>query len=240
MNILITGGASGLGKAITEKLASEGGNRVYFTYNRSAEAAKNIEKIFPNAKGIKCDFGNEEEFGILLSRIAEIDPDVLVNNAFSGTIEKQHFHKGGVERFKVDFLNNIVPVIELTQHAITVFRKKKSGKIVTILSSAIVNRPPVGWSAYTAGKAYLHSLAKSWAVENAAFNISSNSISPDFMQTALTADTDERVIEEMKNGHPLKKLLSTDEVAGAVSYFVSSSPHINGVNMVINAAGNIS
>jgi len=43
MNILITGGASGLGEAITKQLASISSNNVYFTYSKSADQARSIE-----------------------------------------------------------------------------------------------------------------------------------------------------------------------------------------------------
>lgn len=239
MNILITGGASGLGKAITLNLCGNADNNVYFTYNSSVKAAEEIENTVTNAKGIKCNFLIHEEMDGLLQKIAELKIDVLINNAFAGSIEKQYFHKSDTERFERDFRNNIVPVIKITRQAITGFRQKKFGKIITILSSAIINRPPVGWSDYVAGKSYLQSLSKSWAIENAAFNISSNCISPGFMQTTLTADTDERMVEEMQRNHPLKKLLSTEEVAESVNYLVNCSQQVNGTNLIINAASDL-
>lgn len=239
MIILITGGASGLGKSITEALCSNKRNSVYFTYSKSIGSANDIESRFSNAKAIKCDFNNEVDLEQLLQQINTLNIDVLINNAFSGNINKQYFHKNNVSNYQNDFLHNIVPVIKITQGAILSFRKKKFGKIITILSSAIVNKPPIGWSEYVAGKNYLHSLAKSWAVENGTFNITSNCISPAFMQTALTADIDERVVEEIALANPLKKILNTNEVADTVNYFVNCSQQINGVNFVINAASDI-
>lgn len=239
MIILITGGASGLGKSITELLCSEKENKIYFTYSKSDKAALEIENKFSNAKGIKCDFNNHEEVESLSVQIKNLNIDALVNNAISGNIHKQHFHKNDLQNFQNDFLNNLMPVIKINQQAILVFRKKKFGKIITILSSAIINKPPIGWSEYTAGKAYLHSLSKSWAVENSNFNITSNCISPSFMATALTSDTDERMVEEMILNHPLKKILTTNEVAETVNYFVNCSQQVNGVNFIINAASDI-
>ena len=59
------------------------------------------------------------------------------------------------------------------------------------------------------------------------------------MQTPLNADTDERVIEEIINNHPLKRLLTTDEAAESVNYFINAQKHVNGVNMIINSANDI-
>jgi len=101
----------------------------------------------------------------------------------------------------------------------------------------LVGNPPVGSSEYVAAKAYLASLSKSWAVENA--YISSNCISPSFMKTQLTSDVDERLIQDMVNKHPLKRLVTVDEVAETVRFLVSASQQINGVNVVMNAATHI-
>lgn len=239
MNILITGGASGLGLAITEKLCSNKERRVFFTYSGSVQSAKQLEMTFENAKAIECNFEKPEQLQDLITKIDELNIDVLINNAFAGAITKQHFHKDGTQRFENGFNKNIVPVIQITQKAITVFRKKKFGKIITVLTSALVNKPPVGWSEYVAGKAYLQSLSKSWATENVAFNISSNCVLPAFMQTELTSDVDERIIEGMIENHPLKKLLTTSEVADAVNYLVGAPQQINGANMIINSASDL-
>lgn len=238
MNILVTGGASGLGKAITEKLASKPENKVYFTYAHSAETARQMEAELKNVKALHCDFSNTDSLDKFLPAIQEMDLDVLVNNAYTH-IHKEHFYKSDPQVFINGFMQNIIPVIRITQEAIKVFRKKKAGKIISIASAANINKPPAGWSDYAACKAYLLSMSKSWATENIRFNISSNCISPAFMETPLTADTDERVVEEMRNNHPLKKLLSPDEVAEAVLFLSGASAQINGINMIMNSGSDI-
>jgi len=99
----------------------------------------------------------------------------------------------------------------------------------------LLNTPPIGSAVYVANKAYLEKLTKVWASENAKFNISSNSVSPSFMQTNLTAGIDERVVEQIKENHPLKNLLTVDEVAETVSFLVNASNQINGIDIIINA-----
>ncbi|HYG49849.1 MAG TPA: SDR family oxidoreductase [Flavobacteriales bacterium] len=238
-NILVTGGASGLGRSITELLCENKSNEVYFTYFSSVDAARELEKQFPNAHGIKADFSVRNEMEALNAKLADINLDVLINNALPHKFEQTHFHKMEYDVFVNGFMNNVMPVVELTRAAIALFRKKKSGKIITVLSSYIINKPPIGFSEYAASKAYLLSLAKSWASEYAAFNITSNCISPSFMLTALASDVDERIIEENRQKHPLKRLLTTGETAGSVAYLVDASAHVNGINLVINAAENI-
>jgi len=219
MNILVTGGASGLGEAITRLLASSPENYVYFSYANSESNANSIMTDFNNVKAIKCDFKNLKSLNSFKKQIEEIDLDVLINNAFSGDFLKSYFHKTDSSEFLSDFTENIIPVIEITQTVTKVFRKKKSGKIITILSAALLNTPPIGSAIYVANKAYLEKLTKVWATENSKFNITSNSVSPAFMETKLTSDFDERIIEHMITEHPLKKLLTVQEVAETVAFF---------------------
>jgi len=239
MKILITGGASGLGEALTKRIASDSNKTVYFTYCHSEENATKLQSMYPNTFPLKCDFGNASDVEELTKKIGSIDPDALINNAYSGAFIRDYFHKTPEEDFLQDFRRNILPVIHISQSAINCFRKKKSGKIITVLTAALINKPPIGSSVYVAGKAYLHELTKSWAAENSKFNITSNTVSPAFMQTRLTEDVDERLVEKMKEDHPLKRLLLPDEVADAVSYLLNASSQVNGVNLIINSATDV-
>ena len=239
MNILITGGASGLVEAITKVLAKDINNTVYFTYSKSAEKAHKIEDEFANTVSVKCDFNNLEEVNSLAENIASYGIDILVNNAYSGNPIKTYFHKNKIADFSEEFNANIVPTVILTQACINHFRKKKSGKIITILTSFLTNVHPTGASIYVANKAYLKSLVNSWASENIKFNITSNSVSPSFMQTNIANDVDERVIEQIIESHPLKRLLTIEEVADSVLYLTKATTHLNGIDILINAGNNI-
>ena len=239
MKVLVTGGASGLGEGITRKIAQNLAYKVYFTYLNSHEKADQIENEFSNTKGIRCDFKNQNDITNLCSRLKELDIDVLVNNAYHGDFIKSYFHKTDLSDFSSSFNDNVLPTVELSQAAINVFRKKKFGKIITISSAALVNVVPLGASVYAANKAYLEQLAKVWASENAKFNITSNIISPAFMLTSFTKSVDERLVEQIIDSHPLKKLLTVGEVADSVYFLIQATQQINGVNLIINAGSSL-
>lgn len=232
MNILITGGASGLGEAITGKLAEDKANKVYFTYCRSEQKAKELEKT--NAIAIRLDFTDPASVQEFILSLQKLDIDVLINNAITG-YSQDYFHKISSKVFVDSFKTNVFPTIQLTQELIRLFRKRKFGKIITILTSGLIDTPPVGWSEYTANKAYLHSMVKSWAIENNSFNITSNAVSPSFMLTNLTSRMDERLVELSEQNHPLKKMLKPEEVADSVNFLVNSTQQINGINLILNA-----
>jgi NAD(P)-dependent dehydrogenase (short-subunit alcohol dehydrogenase family) len=239
MKILITGGSSGLGNAIVKLLSKDDNNSIFFTFNCHEEETKQLEVSGKNCKAIHCDFTVEASVSKLCEMIPSLDLDVLVNNAYVGNAQNNHFHKIQLEEFLQSFQNNLIPAIKITQEAIKVFRKKKFGKIINIITSYVINTPPIGCSMYAANKAYLLQLSKSWSNEYAKFNITSNCISPEFMETNLSKDLDYRIIEQMIDTHPLKKLLTPEEVAETVKFLIETSQQINGVNIPINAAQNI-
>jgi NAD(P)-dependent dehydrogenase (short-subunit alcohol dehydrogenase family) len=240
MEIIITGGASGLGEAITRKVATDIADAtIYITYSKSEQNALKLMDSYPNVRATKCDFANAGEVSDFTAKVKDINPDILIHNSYFGEFIKNHFHKIDAEDYLKSFEMNILPIIKISQQALLCFRKKKFGKIISISTAALINKPPIGASEYVANKSYLEALSKSWATENAGFNITSNCISPSFMETAFTQNMDERVVEEIKNKHPLKKLLTPEEVAETVLFLICAPQHINGISLVMNAASDI-
>jgi len=236
MNFLITGGASGLGLAITKLLATRHpADKIYFTFFSSEENKIQLETEHLNAHGIQCDFLKQPDINGLVDFIQKNDIDILINNAVTG-LTKNYAHKLEPAVILESFKSDVLSTIQITNSFISSARKKKSGKIITILSAALEGLPPTGWSVYTANKNYLLSMHKSWAAENKNFGITSNCVSPGFMATPLNNSEDERVVENMISQHPLKKLLTVEEVADTVLYLCGSSQQLNAQNIVINAA----
>ena len=234
--VLITGGTRGLGKIIAELFLKNEYNIVL--------AARNVYDCnFPKEfyKYIKTDVRKVVDLQKAVSDTIEWagSIDVLINNAYVGKALNNSFLKTKAIDYQESFLYNILPTIKITQEAIKIFKLKKFGKIINILSSYILNAPPLGTSIYVANKAYLLELSKVWSKELNKFNITSNSISPDLMITNLTNDIDERIIEQITKAHPYNKLLDTTEVAAVVDFLIKSSQQINGVNIPINAGQEI-
>ena len=239
MRILVTGGASGLGEAITRRLAKELGNVLFITYHRSKKNAEIIEEDLSNVHSIYCDFCNSNDIQNLQKQMIDMQLDVLINNAYVGEYSHTHFHNISGEVFLNDFTNSVVPTIAITQTAIQEFRKRKKGNIVTILTSFLFSSTPIGSAVYLANKAYLAKLAQVWALENVKFNICSNTVSPSFMLTNAGKNIDERLIELMKDAHPIKKLLTADEAAESVMTLISNTQNLNGFNLIVNSAKDV-
>ncbi len=192
MKILITGGASGLGKSILEKIQES--NEIHFTFNKSLTSSKEISKKFKNSQSYKCDFTNEDELEIFINKIKNIDFDVLINNYYSGKFLDKHYSKTYPSEFLDVYKNNIIPLIKISQVVIENFKKKRKGLILSI-SSQSISLPPIGSSLYSVTKSVIEQLSKTWNSEYEKYGITSKIISPSFMRTNLTSSLDERIIE---------------------------------------------
>ncbi|MBB4806618.1 NAD(P)-dependent dehydrogenase (short-subunit alcohol dehydrogenase family) [Chryseobacterium defluvii] len=232
--VVLTGGSSGIGKEINIYLLEKGYD-VLFTYCHSEASAKEIEARFANAKAFQVDLTSAEQLEAFLAEIETFDPDILINNYYNGTFIDTYFHKTDADKFLNDFKNNVMPALQVTQKCINVFRKKKYGRIINILSSSL-NSPAMGTSAYNSNKAYLLQMSKSWAVENVKFGITCNSISPSFIPTDFHKNMDERMKETILSGYPLKDKLESRDVSNMIDLCINGGKHFNGNHLFLDAS----
>ncbi|CAA7393943.1 SDR family NAD(P)-dependent oxidoreductase [Chryseobacterium fistulae] len=232
--VILTGGSSGIGKEINLFLLRKG-YEVLFTYCHSKESAEEIVAQFKNAKAFQVDFTSESQLSAFLSEIEVFNPDILINNYYNGTFIDTHFHKTDANKFLSDFQNNIIPTLHVTQESIKVFRKKKEGRIINILSSSLVS-PAMGTSVYNSNKAYLLQMSKSWAVENVKFGITCNSISPSFIPTDFHKNMDERMKEVILSAYPLKENLESKDISNVIDLCINGGKHFNGNHVFLDAS----
>lgn len=240
MNILVTGGNSGLGRATVELLAKERHN-VFFSYlpsNQCTQEANEMVKENNNLTAIPLNFCETENVDAFCEQIKGLEIDVLVNSAYAGKAMGTHFYKTPADDFLTTFQNNVIPTIRITQACLEGMRKRKYGKVINIITSYVIDTPPAGMSVYTATKAYLRQISKSISKELGRFNITSNCLLPEYMNTNF-GKVEDFQLEQMKEAHPLKRLLVPSEVAEIICHIVNSSQQLNGVEIPINAAQHI-
>ena len=234
MNILITGGSSGLGKVLVEKFAMGKDNHVGFTFCSKKANAEELMSRFCNVSSYKVDYCDNQGVDLFVDLLSGVPVDVLINNVYSGKAQGTHFHKTDFVDFETSFHENIIPFIKINQACLAGMRKRKYGKIVNILTSYLIDVPPAGFSVYTATKAYIRQLSKCISKEYGRFNITSNCILPDYMATPF-GQVEDFQLEQMIEAHPLKKLLKPAEVADIIYGIIMSSQQLNGVEIPINA-----
>ena len=115
------------------------------------------------------------------------------------------------------------------------FLKQRHGSIIN-MSSVVGVKGNAGQTNYAASKAGMIGFTKSVALELGSRNIRCNAIAPGFIETEMTAKLDEKVIQGWRDGIPLKRGGSTDDIANACLFFASDlSAYVTG--QVLNVDG---
>ena len=238
LNVIITGGSRGIGKGIALAFAKKGAN-IAFTYSSSSSSASNLEKQLNSygikAKSYKSDASSYNESIDLVNKISsDFDSiDVLINNA---GITKDNLLMRISEKDFDDVINvNLKSVFNMTKAVQKIMLKQRKGSIIN-MSSVVGVKGNAGQSNYAASKAGIIGFSKSIALELGSRNIRTNVIAPGFIETEMTEKLPEETIKQWRNGIPLKRGGTVEDVANLCLFLASdSSSYITG--QVINVDG---
>lgn len=235
---IITGASRGIGHGIALAFAKQGAN-VAFTYLSSEEKAKALESELSafgiKAKGYKSDAADFKAAEELVNNVvAEFGTvDILVNNA--GITRDTLLMRMSEQQWDEVINANLKSVFNLTKAVTKPMLKAKKGSIIN-MSSVVGVKGNAGQSNYAASKAGIIGFTKSVALELGSRNIRSNAIAPGFIETEMTAVLDEKVVQQWRDGIPLKRGGHVDDVANATIFLASDmSAYITG--QTINVCG---
>jgi 3-oxoacyl-[acyl-carrier protein] reductase len=223
MNVIVTGGSKGIGKAIVETLAKEG-HSVVFTYNTGKEAAEKLvsQLMSPGKKvaAFQADVSDMAQAEKLIAFAKETlgDVDCLVNNA-GITRDKSLFLMPG-EDWNDVINTNLTGYFNVTRCIIGHFMKSKKGCVVNI-SSVSGQNGVAGQTNYCASKAGIIGFTKSLAKEVGKLFIRVNCVAPGYIDTDMTRKMPEKQVEEIKKTIPLQRLGTPQDVAELVSFLLS-------------------
>jgi 3-oxoacyl-[acyl-carrier protein] reductase len=237
---IVTGGATGIGRGIVEKLASLGAS-VVINYNSSKEASVNLVNDLREKGHIaECIQANvalfsdaEKLVNFAVEKFGRID--ILVNNA--GITKDNLIMRMEEEDFDKVIEVNLKGTWNMAKHTSKVMMKQRSGKIINI-ASVVAIMGNAGQSNYCASKAGVIGLTKSLARELAKRNITVNAIAPGFIKTKMTDVLDEKIVDQIAANIPLARMGETSDVANAVAFFASPlADYITG--QVLNVDGGL-
>lgn len=237
---IITGASRGIGKGIAKEFALNGAN-VAFTFSKSIELAKEIEKDLKDlgvkAIGYQSDAANYEDSLNLVEKISnDFDSiDILVNNA--GITRDNLLMRMQEDDFNQVIKVNLNSVFNMTKAVQKTMLKQRSGSIIN-MSSVVGIKGNAGQSNYSASKAGIIGFSKSIALELGSRNIRCNVIAPGFIETEMTEKLDEKIIENWRNLIPLKRGGTPEDVAKACVWLGSDmSTYVTG--QVLNIDGGL-
>jgi meso-butanediol dehydrogenase/(S,S)-butanediol dehydrogenase/diacetyl reductase len=238
---VVTGGATGIGRAIALKLADRGAGVMIADVNEEASAvtANEVQEISGQSATFTTDVTNLEACTELAA--ATVDrlgtADILVNNAgIAGAPDWQTRSHSTEEDWKRTYQVNVIGTVNVTNAFRPQMTERRSGRIVNLASIAgREGRPAIPH--YSASKAAVISLTQATALELARFNITVNAICPGLLWTPMWGQVGDRYARDnpaykgmsarevfdamVEERIPMKKEQTPEDIADTVAFFAS-------------------
>jgi len=208
---LVTGGNRGIGLAIASALASDGWEVVITYRSGNAPAGfKSVQMDVTSEESVDAAFASiEEQWGI---------PEIIVANA--GITKDTLVLRMSEEDFTSVIDTNLTGAFRVAKRASKGLLKLKRGRLI-FMGSVVGGVGAAGQVNYSASKAGLVGMARSFARELGSRSITANVVAPGFVETDMTADLDEKRRGDIAAQVPLGRFCSAEEIADVVSFIAS-------------------
>ncbi|GMV44712.1 MAG: 2-hydroxycyclohexane-1-carbonyl-CoA dehydrogenase [Pseudomonadota bacterium] len=235
--VIVTGAARGIGAAIAGRLAARGALSVIVDLALPAAqtVADEIVRSGGRALALAMDVSDRRQVDATMAEIAQRcgSIDILVNNAainYATPIEDV-----SDEEWERIFAVNVRGVYNCCRAALGPMKARRWGRIVNISSSAGKTGGPISSVHYSASKAAVISMTKSFARHLADFGVTVNAVAPGAVETdmALLLSEDDR--RRAAQAIPLHRLASPSEIAHSVAFLCSDeAAYITGEVLDVN------
>lgn len=236
--VIVTGGATGIGRAISQRFAQEGSKVIIVCRTKSnGEAivkeikAKGGEALF-HQTDISCAESIDKLIQKTLEKYGAIN--ILINNAGIVTM-RQPFLEVTEEAYDTVVNINLRGTFFMSQKVGRVMVKQRSGCIINI-SSNITQKAEENATHYIAAKGGINAMTRNMAYELAPYNIRVNAVSPGEIYVESAKDFFDDPVNKPRFEHiPLKRLGYPEDVVGIVLFLASEeASYITGVNVPVD------
>ena len=235
---VVTGAASGLGKAIVEKFLEEGSKVIIVDINEDA-GRELSEKLGSSTLAVSADVGDANSIENLKKSLTESfkKVDIVVNNA-GVTHLPTPLDEVTEEDFDRVFRVNCKSVYLMAKAFVPNMKSQGSGSILNIASTAGVSpRPNLNW--YNSSKGWMNTATRTMAVELAPFGLRVNAVNPVASETPLLASFMGEDTPEMRQKFlstiPLGRFAQPEDIANAACYLSSDEASmVTGVCMQVD------
>jgi 3-oxoacyl-[acyl-carrier protein] reductase len=236
---IVTGGSSGIGRAICHAYAREGAVVIIVNKNKPKNGilvANEIKSSGGLAESIQCDISNPIEVDALVQKVIKNHGhiDILVNNA--GALVFKNIEDSSLDEWDTVINVNLRSAFLLLHAIVPHMKKRRYGKIIFVSSLAAI-RGLSGASAYAASKGGILALAKSMVAELAGSNINVNLITPGFTATGMNQElrSNPDFMEQIKPPPSGHRLMQPEELTGAAVYLASEDSRcVHGVDLIVD------
>jgi NAD(P)-dependent dehydrogenase (short-subunit alcohol dehydrogenase family) len=233
---LVTGGSTGIGLATAQELAAQGA-RVFITGRRQAELDAAVAAIGAGATGIRADASQLADLDAVYAQIANSAGklDILFANAGGGdmmplgAITEEHFDR--------IFGTNVRGVLFTVQKALPLL---VDGASVVLTGSTVSIQGTAAFSVYSASKAAVRNLARSWVMDLKQRRIRVNVVSPGPIRTPglgglVPEEARQGLFDHLAAQVPLARLGEPEEIGKAVAFLASDAAgYINGIELFVD------
>jgi len=239
---VVTGSASGIGKAILTKLVQEGAKGIIWDVQTelAKQTAQNLLDSGYEAEfieGVDVRHLNSVEAGVqkVLEKYSRID--ILVNNA--GIIRDASLRKMTAENWQAVLDVNLTGVFNCTKAVSPVMVEQRYGKIIS-MSSIVGFTGNFGQSNYVAAKSAIIGLTKTWAKELGKYQINVNAIAPGAIDTPMFASVPPEHQKTFLDKVPLGRIGKPEDIANLCAFLASDeSSFITGQTIIIDGGGSL-
>jgi NAD(P)-dependent dehydrogenase (short-subunit alcohol dehydrogenase family) len=234
---LVTGGNSGIGRAVAERLVEEGARVVVVGRNRATVEAT-AAALGAAAQGVVADTSKLVDLDRMIAATREFGGgrlDVVFANAGVGTFGQ--IAATSEEMFDATFDTNVKGVYFTVQKALALMQQ---GGAIVLNASVAAGKGNVGSSVYAASKAAVRSFGRTMANELVERGIRVNVVSPGPIETPILDRTmNAQQVAAIKGAmlarNPMKRFGTTDEVTAAVLFLASdAASYITGVDLLVD------
>ncbi|MBO5791150.1 MAG: 3-oxoacyl-[acyl-carrier-protein] reductase [Lentisphaeria bacterium] len=219
---IVTGGARGIGEAISLRLAAEGAKIaiVDIMLDVAEATAKKFAELGYEAKAYAANVAKVEDADATVKQvIADFGRvDILVNNA--GITKDNLIMRMTEAEWDAVIAVNLKGTFNFTKAVISPMGRQRAGKIVNV-ASVVGRMGNAGQANYSASKAGVIALTKSTAKEYGARNIQVNAVAPGFIETEMTAKLPQSVRDNFMLVIPAKRPGKPEDVANVVAFLCS-------------------
>lgn len=231
---LVTGASRGIGKAIAKRFSKQG----HFVIGTATttEGAQSIDEYLHDAGGIGriLDVTNQEQIDKLFEEIESVygSVQVLVNNA--GISQDGLLIRMKDEDWDKVVDTNLTAIYRMSKRAMRGMMKARKGRIINI-TSVVAEMGNAGQANYAATKAGVEGFSRTLAREIGSRQVTVNCVAPGLVETDMTDELDERLLNSMLDAVPVGRLGQPEDVAAAVSYLASDeASYVTGAVIPVN------
>ena len=231
---VVSGGMGGIGTAICQKLAAEGATVVVLAHSSEEGNVAGWQAENGDFEVLCGDVADTADAARMMNAVVEKHGrvDIVVNCA--GITRDTTFKKMTADQWNAVIDVNLSSVYNVTQPVWEGMLNNGFGRVINI-SSVNGQRGQFGQANYSAAKAGMHGFSMALAYEGAAKGVTANTISPGYIETAMTAAMRDDVREAIVGGIPMRRMGTPEEIANSVAFLAADeSTYITGANLPVN------